>query len=226
MKTTTLHFQQSESSFRLAKVSIALSLGTLAILFLLHVLSPEFAPSWRMVSEYAYGQHQWALTLFFLCWGISSCCLATVLWTVVTTNLAKVGVVLLFISGLGEASAAIFDVEHSLHGLSGLLGVPTLPVAALLISYHLKSKAPFRANKHSLLLSAHATWVSLVLMIVSMIILITGFQNAGVPVGEGNKPPVSLPEGVIAVAGYANRLFILVYNLWLINVARIFVKPG
>jgi hypothetical protein len=61
-------------------------------------------------------------------------------------------------------------------------------------------------------------------MIVSMIVLVTGFKSAGVAIGEGSKPPESLPEGVIAFAGYANRLFILVYNLWLINVARIFVK--
>jgi hypothetical protein len=107
--------------------------------------------------------------------------------------------------------------------LSGTLGVPTLPIAALLLTYHLKSKEQFKAYKNSLLFSAHATWISLVLMIISMVILITGFQNAGIEVGEGNKPPESVPDGVIAVAGYANRLFIIAYNVWLILVAKTFI---
>ena len=223
MKTTTLNLEQTTTGVRVAKLSVAFSVAVIALLFLLHLLSPEYGPSWRMVSEYAYGKHQWALTLFFLCWGISSWCLAILLWNVVTTKLAKTGVVLLFISGIGEASASIFDVEHSLHGLSGTLGVPTLPIAALLITYHLKSKEQFKAHKNSLLFSAHSTWISLVLMIISMIVLVTGFQNAGIEFGEGSKPPESVPDGVIAVAGYANRLFIIAYNLWLILVARTFI---
>src|SRR5215207_3750678 len=129
MKTTTLNLEQTTTGIKLAKLSFVFAVSTIALLFLLHLLSPEFGPSWRMVSEYAYGQHQWALTLFFLSWGISSWCLSILLWNAVTTKLAKIGVVLLFISGIGEASASIFDVEHSLHGLSGALGVPTLPVA-------------------------------------------------------------------------------------------------
>ena len=40
-----------------------------AALLLLHILSPEFAPSWRMVSEYANGHYNWLLTIVFLGWG-------------------------------------------------------------------------------------------------------------------------------------------------------------
>src|SRR5579864_2014985 len=42
-----------------------------AIVFLaaLHVLSPEFSPSWRMISEYAFGHYAWLLSLMFLSWG-------------------------------------------------------------------------------------------------------------------------------------------------------------
>lgn len=51
-------------------IAIGTSVGTLALLTSLHVLSPEFDPSWRMVSEYAYGRHGAVLSLMFLAWGI------------------------------------------------------------------------------------------------------------------------------------------------------------
>jgi len=43
------------------------------LLFLasLHVLSPEFDPSWRIVSEYALGNFGWVLSLMFVSWAVS-----------------------------------------------------------------------------------------------------------------------------------------------------------
>ena len=35
--------------------------ATIALLVALHGLSPEFSPSWRVVSEYAFGHHAWVL---------------------------------------------------------------------------------------------------------------------------------------------------------------------
>ena len=216
------NLQQSNKPLSIATIVTAL-LSILCFL-ILHFVSPEFEPSWRMASEYALGNHKWLITLFFVFWGISSGCLAFVLWNVVSTKLGKAGVILLFISGIGEALAAVFDVKHSLHGFAGLLGIPMLPIAALLITYHLKSKELWRDHKISLLLSAHSTWLSLVLMIVTMIVMIIGFQNAGIEFKEGSEPPKFVPEGVIAIGGYANRILILTYILWLIIVAKIRLK--
>jgi hypothetical protein len=58
----------------LSAAYLAITTAVLALLFLasLHILSPEFAPSWRMVSEYAYGHFGWVLSLMFLAWGISA----------------------------------------------------------------------------------------------------------------------------------------------------------
>lgn len=38
---------------------------SLIALLLLHIVSREFEPSWRMVSEYANGSHRWLLTRCF-----------------------------------------------------------------------------------------------------------------------------------------------------------------
>ena len=206
-------------------IAVVITAGlSLACLLLLHFTSPEFAPSWRMVSEYALGNHQWLLTLFFLFWGLSSVCLAILLWPLVSTKAGKAGVILVFISGIGEMMASVFDVAHPLHGLAGLLGVPTLPVGALLVSYHLKSKERWSPYKRSLVRSAHLTWISLVVMIVAMIVMMMGFQQAGIEFKEGAEPPKSVPPNVIAVAGYANRIFIIVYIVWLIYVSRTYNK--
>ncbi|MFN0037520.1 MAG: DUF998 domain-containing protein [Saprospiraceae bacterium] len=204
--------------------AIIASAAALVFLATLHFVSPEFDPSWRMVSEYALGNHKWLISLFFVFWGIGSMSLAFSLWSLATGKLGKLGVVLLFISGIGEVLAAVFDAKHGLHGLAAMLGVPTLPIAALLVSYHLKSKEGWAAHKKPLLLSAHATWFSLVLMVVAMMVMMTGFQAAGIEFKEGAEPPKFVPEGVIALGGYTNRILVIAYLAWLIIVARIFLK--
>jgi hypothetical membrane protein len=208
----------------LAKAVITTSLLSLLCLAILHIVSPEFDPSWRMVSEYALGNHQWALTLFFLFWGTSSCCLAIALRKNVTSKAGKAGVLFLFVSGIGTALASLFDVEHSLHGLAATLGVPTFIIAALLISYHLVKKENWKKHKATLLRSTHSTWLSLVLMIITMMVMMMGFQEAGIEFKEGSEPPKSVPEGVIALAGYANRILIVAYLLWLLIVAKGMIK--
>ncbi|HTF18613.1 MAG TPA: DUF998 domain-containing protein [Chryseolinea sp.] len=124
-----------------AKLSIVAAAISIVALLSLHVLSPEFGPSWRMVSEYANGGFEWALFIFFIFWGLSSWCLAFGLWPYVSSMAAKAGVLFLVISGLGQILAAFFNVNHPLHGLTGTLGIPTLVIASLLISYHLKDRS-------------------------------------------------------------------------------------
>ncbi len=55
-----------------ARLSIGAVAATLLLLASLHILSPAFDPSFRMVSEYALGQYGWVLSLMFLAWGISA----------------------------------------------------------------------------------------------------------------------------------------------------------
>jgi hypothetical membrane protein len=200
---------------------ITTSAISLLCLLLLHFLSPEFEPNWRMVSEYALGEYKWLVSLFFIFWGFSSILLAAALWSHATTKVSAAGVVLLFVSGVGAALAALFDVTHTTgHGFAGLLGIPTVPAATLIISYHLSKKQEWEPFSKPIKLLAHFSWIALLLMIVAMVIMMTGFQNAGIEVGPDAQPPSHVPEGVIAIAGYVNRLLIVVDILWLIVVAR------
>ena len=200
---------------------MASSAISLFCLLLLHFFSPEFEPNWRMVSEYALGNHRWLVSLFFIFWGLSSITLAFSLWNQVSSKASKVGVILLFISGIGASLAALFDVSQPTgHGIAGFLGIPTVPVAALLISYHLSKKHEWFSFSKPMKYLAHGTWISLVLIIITMVIMMSGFQNAGIEMGPDSPPPSHVPDGVVALVGYVNRILILIDIFWLIYVAK------
>jgi hypothetical membrane protein len=107
-------------------------------LAILHVVSPEFQPSWRMVSEYANGRHGWLLSMMFGGWGLGSLALAVALGPSQSSPLGRVGVAFLVLAGIGEMMAAVFDINHRLHGLAAMIGIPSLPVAAMLITMALR----------------------------------------------------------------------------------------
>lgn len=208
----------------LALATIVCGIASLLCLLTLHFVSPEFKPSWRMISEYALGKHKWLITSFFLLWGISSLLLAVLLWDSVTGIWARAGLIMLLISAVGEIMGGLFDVKHKLHGMAFALGVPTLPLAALLISYSLARTEGWNVCKSLLVNSAHATWISLVLMSLAMGVMMAGFKKAGIPMNKDSVPPEKVPEGVIALAGYANRFLILCYVGWLLVAAYCFLS--
>ena len=208
----------------IAFLTIVCGVISLLCLISLHFVSPEFEPGWRMVSEYAYGKHKWMLTLFFLLWGLCSILAAVLLCNIVTTLWAMFGTILVFITGIGAVFGGLFDVKHKLHGLAFGLGVPFLPVGALLVSYHLVNIEAWSGYQTLILFSAHTIWISLLLMAVSMILLFSGFKKAGVPVGPNIDPPKFLPAGAIGINGYMNRLLVGCYILWPVAIAGIYLS--
>lgn len=205
------------SKMTAARLTISASIATLVLLALLHVLSPEFAPSWRMVSEYANGEYRWLLSLMFIFWALSSWILAFTIWSEVKTTAGKIGLYFLIASGIGEAMAAVFDINHSLHGLASLIGIGSLPIAAMLVSTSLGRTDAWSATKKSLLVTANLTWISVLLMGITFAILITTYTQAGGDM-TSTEVPATLPDGVIALVGWANRFLIVAYCAWVINV--------
>ena len=201
-----------------AYLAISASIATLLLLAILHVLSPEFDPAWRMVSEYANGEYGWVLSLMFAAWAISSWVLAFVIWSQLGTRVGKIGLFFLIAAGIGEAMASVFDINHALHGLAGMIGIGSLPIAAMLISTSLGRTQSWSTAKKSLLSTANLTWISVLLLIVSFIIMIVTYTQVG---GDMNttQVPTSLPAGVIAFVGWTNRFLIVAYCAWVITVA-------
>lgn len=201
-----------------ACLTIGAAVAALVCLASLHILSPEFDPAWRMVSEYANGRYSWVLSMFFACWGVSTVALAYAIRLHGRTLPAKVGLGLLVVSGIGEAMAAVFDLNHVvLHNLAGLLGMGGLPVAAMLISTSLGRSRVWLPVRKTLLLTANLTWVSVVLLAATFILMVGTFMATGLPTPA--QAPRVLPAGVIGLVGWANRLLVVSYCLWAIVVA-------
>ena len=204
----------------LANGTIGLGFISLLCIAALHFLSSEFRPSFRMISEYALGNYKWLLTLFFICWGLASISSAFMLWNVVTSGWAKFGAILVFVTGLGAIMGGLFDVQHKLHGLAFGIGIPFLPIGALLISYHLLKKAEWQEFSSTLLISTHSIWISVVLMGLTMFLLFSSLKSAGIPFGPDSAPMNELPKGITGVNGWANRLLVLCYLAYPILTAK------
>jgi hypothetical protein len=208
----------TEISFSAEQLAIGAGAAVLLLLVSLHILSPEFDPSWRMVSEYANGEYGWILSLMFIAWSLSSWVLAFALWQQVGTTAGKIGLVFLIAAGLGEAMGAVFDINHPLHGLSAMIGIPSLPIAAVLISVSLSRTSGWSDVKKALLWTANLTWISLLLLAGTFALLIITYTQAGGDMTAGATVTV-LPPGVIALVGWANRLLIVIYCAWVMMVA-------
>jgi hypothetical protein len=187
----------------------------------LHFLSPEFHPSWRMVSEYANGRHRWVLTVVFLTWALSSFALVIALQPSIGGWAGAAGLVLLALAGVGEAMGGFFDINHRLHGAAFAIGVPALPVAAILLTLAMR-----RSGLDAPLWSALLPILSVIAMAVSMMMLFSSLKAAGITMTANSQPLPALPEGVSAWNGWANRLLFAAYYLWVIVAARAVLGKG
>jgi hypothetical protein len=197
-------------------IAIAAAVISALALVALHVLSPEFEMSWRMVSEYANGRYGWLLTAVFITWAIASWALAVALWPLWATGLGRIGLVFLVLAGVGQMMGGLFDINHTLHGAAFAIGVPSLTIAAILMTLALR-----RSGADMAMWPAHLSWISFVLMAATMALFLTSLSRAGIDVSAQSGPLTDLPEGVTAYNGWANRLLFGASYLWLIIAARV-----
>lgn len=221
IETETLRGTDHRSTTVLPAAWLAILATVMALMLLaaLHVLSPEFSPSWRMISEYAFGHYAWVLSLMFLSWGVGSWALVVALWSEIHTKAGRVGLWLLIVAGLGEAMASYFDIRHEIgHGIAGLLGVIGFPIAALLLSSALGRSSPWRGARKPLLWIANLSWVSVILLIATLATMTVQM----VRINGGHLPqhaPKSLPPAVLAMDGWADRMIVLTNCAWVIVAA-------
>ena len=79
---------------------------TVALIAILHVLEPEYDPSWRMISEYSVGRYGWVMRLAFVTMAIGLAATCVALWSfggAWTIGLAAVA--------LGALGAAFIDAD-------------------------------------------------------------------------------------------------------------------
>lgn len=219
MKKETPYNDSSNRSITAASIAIGAVVVEILLLVSLHVISPEFDPSWRVISEYALGDYGWVLSLMFVAGALGNWSLYFAVKSKVKRRSGKIGLWFLIVAGLGSAMASVFAIDHPLHNFAGMIGVFSLPIAAMLISVNLSRNQDWLGARKPLLWTANLTWISLVLFIVSMVILITTYIQAGGDMDVEVAKIQVLPSGVIAFNGWTNRLFVVTGCIWVMTVA-------
>src|SRR5215218_6191207 len=190
------------------------------LLAVLHFIKPELDPSWHFISEYAIGRYGWVMVLAFLSLALGYVGLFVAIRSQLRTIIGRIGLALLLVSALGLIVAAVFTTdpitvsedavttEGTLHNLGGTLGI-AMPFAAVLIGWRLARNTAWSSSQRPLL---WVTGMALVAFVVSFVSLGIMVSQSG---GEfGPDVPV----------GWANRLEMLAYCVWLMTVAWQAVK--
>lgn len=198
-------------SAQAAWVALAATAVSCGALILLHVVSPDFSPSWRMVSEYANGRAPWLLSVVFFAWAAASFALVFALWPLSASTPGKVGLAFLILAGIGQAMGGAFDINHKLHGPAAMIGIPSLCIAAVLVTLALAGRPDISAPPAW---SAHLPWISFGIMIATLIMFFGALKAAGVEMNGQSEPLKVLPDGVSGYVGWANRLLFAASYLW------------
>lgn len=194
-----------------------------AALLLLHIVSPEFSPSWRMVSEYANGRFAWLLTLVFAAWAVGSFALAVALWPVSASGLGRIGLLFLVLAGVGQAMGGLFDINHRLHGPAAMIGIPSLCIAAVVLTAAMSRRSGIDAPP---MWAAHLPWIAFALMLGALALFVASLKSAGVDTSVQTPPLNELPPGVSSYVGWANRLIFLASYLWTVLAALSVLKAA
>jgi hypothetical protein len=122
---------------------------------LLHLLSPEFNPATRFISEYALGTYGYLLTLGFVALGLGSIFLVMVLLQVESTHgiAWKTGLLLLSLWGLGVIADGFFPIDQGvepvtmsgeIHLMAAMIAFLSLMISSLLLSLQFLKKPSFQ----------------------------------------------------------------------------------
>jgi hypothetical protein len=207
-------------SRKAALISFAGAATFVVLLAVLHLIKPGLDPSWRFISEYAIGDYGWMMVLAFLSLAVGYVSLFVAIRSQLRTIAGRIGLALLLVSALGLAIAAVFTTDPitvsedavttagTLHNLGGTLGI-AMPFAAALVGWKLARNPAWSSSKRPLLWVTGMALVAFVVSFVSLSIMVS--QSRG---EFGPDVPV----------GWANRLEMLAYCVWLMTVAWQAVK--
>jgi hypothetical membrane protein len=101
----------------------------------LHFLEPEYDPRFRFMSEYAWGAYGWLMTTTFFVLGLALVTVAVGLLEFHRSSLSgRIGVGLLLVGSLGVCLAGVFR-EFIPHAAAGAVGLPSIVIATLILSW-------------------------------------------------------------------------------------------
>jgi hypothetical protein len=202
---------KSVSTFDSRAAWAAIVSGLLFILLLgsLHLLEPEFDPTWRFISEYTLGRFGWLMPLAFLALAVSLGSTGVTIFPQIRTILGYIGLGVLGLGVLGLLIASIFRTDPistaleamTFSGKMHVLGASLdyTPVAFLLLSFSLARNQAWQPIRSWLFITAVIT---VVITIAFMLVL-----------------PQDGKFGPGVLAGLVGRFLVLSYLGWVATAA-------
>ena len=199
------------SGFEISAARISITAGLLFALLLgsLHLLEPEFDPTWRVISEYALGRFGWLMRLAFAALAVSLASVGLTVLSQLRTVVGYVGIGVLALGVLGLFIAAIFKTDPittspeamTFSGKMHVLGASLdySPVAFLLLSFSLARNQAWMPIRNWLFITAGIT------LVVTVIFVLTLPQDGVI------RPGV--------LSGLVGRFLLLSYLGWILTVA-------
>ncbi len=161
----------------------------------LHVLEPEFDPRFRFMSEYVWGAYGWLMTTTFFVLGLAAFAVAAGLRDVHQSSpSARIGFGLLVVGALFVCLAGVFK-EFIPHAAAGAVGLPSIVMATLLLSWSFRQAAGWQTIYRGTLLMALG--------------MLTAFLSIVADVG---------------MPGLQQRAFLFLFLLWLCVVVHRLVR--
>jgi len=157
---------KSVSKFEWNAARISIASGTLFVVSLgsLHVLEPEFDPTWRFISEYALGKFGWMMSFAFAALAISLTSVGLSIFSRARNVVGYIGLLILVIAVVGLLMAASFRTDPiftkpedmtpsgQMHVLGASLDYS--PLAFLFLSFSLARHEEWSSVKKWLFLTA------------------------------------------------------------------------
>jgi hypothetical protein len=158
---------------RTAALLVVVLVGAFALLVaIMHVLEPEFDPSWRMLSEYALGRYGWLMNLAFRCLAIGSAILVITIWPDTGSRTGRSGVVMLAAFSAAVFAASFFPTAPitdtvrgiatrtgTIHSLCGVLAIFSFPFASTLVGIGVSRRDAWRPARQRLLWLLPPVWI-------------------------------------------------------------------
>lgn len=195
---------------RAARIALGGAAAFLALFAALHVLEPEFDPSWRFPSEYALGSYGWVMVLAFLALASSCVSLFVALRPQLCTFVGKVGLGLVLLSAAGFILSALFTTDPITVGKAALTTSGQIHGWGAVFANFLAFGAAFI----TWILARNPAWTPARWAMVGAVALIAiglGWFFSAMPSDERFGPEVHI--------GWSGRLLMVAYSAWLIAAA-------
>lgn len=194
------------SRFESNAARISLTAGALFILLLgsLHLLEPEFDPTWRFISEYMLGNFGWMMTLAFLSLAASLAGSGVTVLSQVRTVIGYIGLAILAIAVIGLLIAAMFKTDPIFTKMEDLTDSGKMHVLGASLDY-----SPLAFLLLSFSLARNQAWKP-----IRWWLFITAIVTIALTIGFMFTLPQDGVFGPGVLAGLVGRLLVLSYLGW------------